>query len=519
MTEKVLYGFAAREIQKFILRSDKLREMAGGSELVNQLCRDFLEAGLAGLGIPNDAVEPVTRAAGWARLVFENMELARRFHEFWPLLVEQCAPGLHVDQAFVPLNANGWVEAVEKLEDALRVERNQGQAFLPEAGPLVGRNPGTGLPAAEYSQHIKQWVDCETSRKLALSKTGGGLVAKLGGDPEKEHWPLDMKDIASSESNYVAVVHADGNDLGKIVMDMNKFLQESDIDGAVLFKGFSAAVEQATWRAARKAFEATIRPEAGRDEKTKPVIPFRPIVLGGDDLTVIVRAQLGFAFCEEFLKNFERESETALEEQLGKLPIPGFPERLTAAAGIALVKSAYPFSRAYDLADSLCRHAKLRAKALIKRASQEADRPMQSCLAFHKVTTSIAGDYGEIQKEELASRDRSVSLWLGPYGVGDNAPSLPSFDNLRELAQSLRGLHKGPFRRLLTTLYESSREAEASLERIKEVMKATDKGAERFNSFQKNLGILTGGGILDGQGNCPLLEAMTLAEMIERPEE
>jgi hypothetical protein len=42
MTNSFLYSFEAKEIQKFIMRGDKLREMVGGSELVNQLCGEFL---------------------------------------------------------------------------------------------------------------------------------------------------------------------------------------------------------------------------------------------------------------------------------------------------------------------------------------------------------------------------------------------------------------------------------------------------------------------------------------------
>jgi len=47
------YTFEAKEIQSFILQSDKLREMVGGSELVSRLCGSFLHDALKALGVHN----------------------------------------------------------------------------------------------------------------------------------------------------------------------------------------------------------------------------------------------------------------------------------------------------------------------------------------------------------------------------------------------------------------------------------------------------------------------------------
>jgi hypothetical protein len=41
----------------------------------------------------------------------------------------------------------------------------------------------------------------------------------------------------------------------------------------------------------------------------KKFLPFRPIVLGGDDLTIIVKSEFALNFTEEFLKAFEQETE------------------------------------------------------------------------------------------------------------------------------------------------------------------------------------------------------------------
>ena len=124
------------------------------------------------------------------------------------------------------------------------------------------------------------------------------------------------------------------------------------------------------------------------------MIPIRPIVLGGDDLTVICRADIALDYVTTFMAEFERQT-----EHMGR--------KLTACAGIAYIKSSFPFYYGYELAEALCSVAKKDAKAFNASLAP-------SCLMFHKVQDSFVEDYNDIVLRELTPQ-KYVSLKFGPY--------------------------------------------------------------------------------------------------------
>ena len=74
--------------------------------------------------------------------------------------------------------------------------------------------------------------------------------------------------------------------------------------------------------------------------KGKYYLPFRPLVYGGDDVTFVCDGRLGLELAAIYLQAFEKEKD------------------FTACAGICVVKTHYPFARAYQLSEELCRKAK-----------------------------------------------------------------------------------------------------------------------------------------------------------------
>lgn len=150
------------------------------------------------------------------------------------------------------------------------------------------------------------------------------------------------------------VVHADLSGLVQVFQSlMGSAKRSRDV-----FR-VATAIEGAIVAAARSACTATLLPRAidpsgdpkhfghllGRDRKRAGVhklriVPARPVLLGGDDLTIIVRADLAVAFSERFRIAVENETSkafTALQEQF-----PTLPERLLACTGLP---SSLPVTR------------------------------------------------------------------------------------------------------------------------------------------------------------------------------
>lgn len=512
MGTRYLYTFEAKEIQKFILQSDKLKEMIGGSEIVSQLCGDFLKNALATLGCTNHTI--VANAAGWARIIFTDEDEMKCFFAHWPLLVAQFAPGLQVIQAVVSFVEDSEIsEALEHVNKQLRRERNVRMRSLPEITPLIERNPLTGLAAVTRTDATKEadkkakLLDRQSERKRIFQE-GTLTVNELIKIESGQEWPDEFDKIVDSDKNFLAIIHADGNDLGSTLIKIKEHVKKTDVDAAMVYGKFSEVIQRATVNAVQSAYDEVLKPAAKLREG---IIPGRPIVLGGDDLTIIVRADLAFDFTTHFLREFESLSESLLGKELAG--VVDLPKKLTACAGIAFVKKAYPFVNGYSLAESLCGYTKQQAKGTKYLVTDDVSKTeyIPSSFAFHRNTSSIAGDYGEVRQKELTSCDGKIKLWYGPYTTCEKTGGLPTFQNLEKLGKALKGLPGGSVRELIADLYVNANDAEARYERMLQV---ADK--KKSNALIVALEELISSGApayLRNDGHTPLLDAHIAANL------
>ena len=146
------------------------------------------------------------------------------------------------------------------------------------------------------------------------------------------------------------------------------------------------------------------------------------MVLNGDDLTVIIRGDLAIPYANAFLKNFEKVTADELQSEFGG--------GLTACAGVAFIKSSYPFYYGYALAENLCARAKNKAKKLNEDLAP-------SCLMFHKVQDSFVENYEEIIERELTP-SVGLSFEFGPYFIHKQAEYW-TIDELLDSYKTLTG--------------------------------------------------------------------------------
>ena len=460
-----LYRFEAKGIQAFILRTNKLREIKGGSRLVEELSQPRA-ALLEALGMRGE-VQELGSAAGGANLGFPREEDARRFASVWPLVVDQYAPGLTVVQGWADVPRHATQEEVagawQDIRAMLARQRNVQPPELPEAGPLCERAPRSGLPAAGFVNEPggrRVLVDRGLARMSEAGRVDRGGRADES-DPVGRRlavglnwaWNLDEHLPASD----VAVVHLDGNDLGQRVVAMTP----------ERLNHFSAFLSQATEESARSGLARclellglnAVRPsgaplEVASTGAAPPRFPGRPIVLGGDDVTILVRADLAIPFVEGYLHELlVTTSKPDAQQALGGSPV-------TACAGVAFVKKGYPFARAAELAEELCSFAKERLRG------SGPDGVTPSALAWHRVTSSMSGTWAEILAHGLSRQDESGARVLSmlPFTWGEQGAS--GWERLEVLREAIGGLPRSDVRTLVDWMLDSPRLAERQLRRI-----------------------------------------------------
>jgi len=240
----------------------------------------------------------------------------------------------------------------------------------------------------------------------------------------------------ADESGYIAVVHADGNGMGQRFKNLVDSYTSADQNRACLLelRQLSAAVDEA----GKAAFAATVdrmmlafKSSAAsselkgflqglrRDPQTESVVlPFRPIVYGGDDVTFVCDGRLGLALAHLYLEAWERV--TAADATIGSAH---------ACAGVAVVKTHYPFVRAYELSEALCGNA----KQAVRRAGSSA-----SALDWHFAMSGIGGTLAQIREREYCVADRSLHLRPVALQAGHIGPSWYGWDAFDRVTRSFQ---------------------------------------------------------------------------------
>jgi len=281
---------------------------------------------------------------------------------------------------------------------------------------------------------------------------------------------VDGRDRTEDERlSKVAVIHIDGNGVGEIMRNLQKSLET--IPGGVFrsevlaeqsrsgvaeesasagptddphkspdaLRRFLLEINRRLEKAMQKSFLAAwaeVAFLAEKDVKDIAAIPVVPVILGGDDATVITDATYALPFTEKFLTAFEEETgKDTLLKYLGPKSRQGTGEcakstgedenaegagenaeresknaesasekqggPMTAAAGVAIVPRKFPFHIAYDLAERLIKSA----KALGKVEGEEC-----STLNFHVLFDSTVLDPDELLRSYKSFTRRPLKV-------------------------------------------------------------------------------------------------------------
>ena len=443
-----LYGASVQGIQGFIFKTNKLQEIVGASEIVKGIEEEFRTFS----NYEKEDKRILLNAAGNVKALFEDKESCKDVVKYFSKNIEQNAYGITLSQALVEISGKTPTkEEYRELDMKLKTQRNKPAIPLDMSLNIMQLNPATSKPVSQKEKKSKD--------ELLLDKAS---QQKRDAFPDDEKFK-ELSDLSNGK-NKIAVIHADGNGLGKLVPKLGDRLSS-----------FSLALDEAT----RKAFE---------DAKTDGM-KIREVILGGDDLTVICDANEALGFTKRYLENFEaytvvlatlinkliddienNKSSTKEERKTATELKEMNVKKLTACAGIAYTNEKYPFHYAVSLAKALCGQSK-------NHSSREA-----SCLMFHNIQSSnfqtwgkfvddelsIENDvyYGDISKAKNSHLEGAIRCDFGPYYLrGEKKPTIHDFLNSIG-AYACEGSPISKLRNWLNELYKSSSYSEKILKRI-----------------------------------------------------
>jgi len=405
MTEYTLTVLDTTGIQNYIFGSNNLQHNVGASGLVHCATNDWVFDELNNLektnvknngdidtkvNIENGSLnsELVYAGGGNAVIIFSENESAIEFTKRLTCKVLSKAPGLQLVASHTDFD---WdKDSLKKaiLNTTRNVNKKKHNRNI--SNPVLGLGVTadcqyTGLPAV----NIRPESDNNLEKEVRISSEVAAKWDFFKPANKRLHdmFPLDgLKYV----SNF--------NDFGTKI------------------RAFSKSVEKQT-KEALKASIVHLTESIDEDNKIEGVIdihdnklPFRPIVFGGDDVTFVCDGRLGLTLTEFYLSKLTSQDSILSD----KKPI-------SARAGIAIVKSHYPFSRAVTLADNLAQSAKKYIKEQQKKPSYDNDI---SAIDWHFAASGPIGDIDDIRKREYTGRfDPESKLYMRPLRLGESVGS------------------------------------------------------------------------------------------------
>jgi len=484
MAEKILTLLEAAGIQEYIFGSNQLAQNIGASELVtlsttkwivdklNEILdpdRHNVKWGDNGViykdTVPEDGwdAEVVYAGGGNSMILFTREETAKLFAEKLTLHLLQHARGLQLVVAHQDFKYEA--QPLSEVHNELRGKVAKRKLNRPFSIPLLGLGVTascvyTGLPAigldAEKDvvgesaakkvksfddDYIPRLISRTVADKLHEEREGKERLHSILPQVRKHGYEFiyNFDELGSKDdSSYIAVIHADGNQIGKRFEKMAKD-HPSSIDNdtyIATLRTFSETMQAKSKRALGATVDYLFSSLEMGDDREKfggvvPIpttkngnrlLPFRPIVFGGDDVTFVCDGRLGLDLATKYLKEFTRPNSPEGDLYGGEV---------FARAGVAVVKTHYPFSRAYDLAEQLAQQAKNDIDDLKMIESDDVATVPNSAtvIDWHFATTGMMFDITEVRNREYADG----KLLMRPLLIEENGNTWRHWTNFTSI--------------------------------------------------------------------------------------
>lgn len=396
-------------IQPYIFGSNTLQENLGGSYLVKQALDEWLKGIVSKMGAQwqwSGGGNAMVTTAGLDQAKQVATELSRRLH--------QTAPGLYVACAHRP-----WDGSDADFKEQRRVLQRQLHAYKAGRWPSAAFDgagftaacASTGEPAIKWDKKDEKWLGPAAKVRLDYGKKAAEDLQEICPLPDDLVWTNQFDELGRShgEQSMLGVIHFDGNSMGQrfekahSLPELCKLSEQVNEAGRLTLRtalGWVTANCPGITDVNRGGFKLSIN-------NGKLCFPVRPIVYGGDDITLVCDARIALDLSAELLRAWHRHTGDLLSEPAH------------ACAGIALVRVHYPFYRAYQLAEDLCKETK---RYLRKEHGESAD---VSALDWEFIAGAGLATFKQRRDGDLyhAASDKQEQLYARPYYVIGNPPA------------------------------------------------------------------------------------------------
>ena len=426
MGKYVLAMYDVRGKQDFIFRTNKLKEIVGGSWIIRDIFKDYLlpaaknaypnsngiftgeafssESFMDRIEGKNNIVkcigEVVYEGGGNFLVLFKDEDTFKKVTYFFTKKIAEEIGTLQVLGTCVEIdNFDDYGKNISDLYKKHRINETQSSNVSPWAclpivqvdrktsRPLVDLESLSYIPddikgriAGDGQKHTRESI-AKLAKYYKEKKKLKEEEKKSISDPERDFYLKneDMLDSLVTEKgveSQLAVVYIDGNNMGAKVQERTNNLKSYN-DTVKELRAFSKEIQELYVTNGVKAALS------GIEDKH-----FRIVVSAGDEINFIVNAQDAFRCAQNYLDHLKNSDENA-----------------SACAGIAVFNSHAPYADAYRIAEEACESGKQKMKkAKISNAA---------FIDFHICQGAIGLSLDEIRDEENGDViSRPWMMWM-----------------------------------------------------------------------------------------------------------
>lgn len=495
MTEKVgAILLDTRSIQKYVFGCNKLKTNTGASYIVDGIFTEAMVNVLkqSGLKMPDtdwdkagalemtkehpDMECEIAYIGGGNMLILvrkgeKSLRICRELVQKWSLKVLLEAPGLKTGVAIgeIDLSKENFQDSLQALYTQLKENQNNilPQVDLPYTGFTIECDY-SGKAVNTYNKDYQRLVSAEVAAKIKAFKPADGKIKACFHDELGDfEFCSELESLGYKEGeSYISVIHIDGNNMGVKFSNCRDMLERKSLSLKV-----RKTVENAFAKLVKKIGSeydsyADVLDMRALKQGNKRLLPLRPIIIGGDDITFICPGRMGLQYAQAFIEavNSENLLDDKLYDRIVKETGKQVNKKLSCCAGVAIVPAKYPFFRAYELAEQLCDEA--------KTLSRKDDG---NYLDFAILHGEKYGDIKLLRKEQYESANGN--LHYGPYNVLGKENDKQSVKGLLALSEKLAAdkMPRNKVKELRRVLHEDKHSMSIFLENCPEFCELVKK--------------------------------------------
>lgn len=416
--------YDCRSKQEYIYRTNRIREISGGSMLLANVYGDFFKkVAEKGIKIKSDwqnedkfVVESFIESGNDGEVIYEgggNLFMIYRSREIY-IKANRIFSRMLIDTTYSVSLIASCVETTGDFMNDRKKLYEENNRVKSTGGVSV---PCCVLPITQVDGLTYMPI---TSKKDGVSISQESVLKRRAFDKIGVKGEIYLDDISGIKNkgteSLIAIIYVDGNAMGEKVKNCTQ--------GKSGYSDCTEALRELSKSTNRSFVE---RPIAAIDKmmnekKGDGFHNYRQVIAGGDEITIICSARAALDVAETYFKTLEEEN-------------VGLPEdkRNYACMGIAIAHSHAPFSDIYKVAEQCCESGKKKSRAKKSRVNY---------IDFHFCRSGITNDLDSIRE----SQEKEYTL--RPYEVSEE------FADFVDMGKSLGKIGRANIKNLATAIID-----------------------------------------------------------------